>query len=139
MTGEVKRLNPRKLGEERLLQVEEQLYADDAWVEVPYAESDDEFHDMRLFATSPACGKASRDLLMALGESKPFRRFREALKKHPAAMDAWWENRRREAELRLVAFCQAMELSMDHPQFQRRLDELAAIDAELDAEYGDSD
>jgi len=130
ITGEVKRFNPRKLGEERVLALESALYDEEGWVEIPYAESDDEYHDMRAFAASPEAGRGSRDLIMALGDDKPFRRFREALRKHDDARGAWFENRRREAELRLVAFCIAMELEFDHPQYHRRLAELRSFDEE---------
>ncbi len=126
-TLEVKRFNPRRLGAKKAAAAEEAMYADEQWVEVPYAESDDDYNDMRAFSTSPACGKASRDLLMALADPKPFRAFRVALKQHETAAKAWHDNRLAEADKRLWAFCRAYELSPDHPQFRR-------LDAELSAE-----
>ncbi len=120
-TFEVKRFNPRRLGPKRAAAAEEALYADPGWVEVPYTESDDEYSDMRAFAASTAAGRASRDLIMALAEPKPFRAFRTAMKTHPDAADAWQAFRENEADKRLWAFCKAYELEPDHPQF-RRLD-----------------
>ncbi len=129
-TLEVKQFNPRRLGEERVAELQEALYDDPRWVEVPYAESDDEYQDMRAFAVTPAAGKGSRDLLMALAEDKPFRAFRTALKQYPEAQKAWRDGRWSEAERRLFAFCRAMSIEPDTPRF-------AEIESELLAEQSD--
>lgn len=124
-SGEVQKYNPRRLSRDKRERIEESLYSDERWVEVPYPESDDEYKWMREFAVTPEAGKGSRDLLIALAQDKPFRQFREALKRHPKAAAAWKERRQREAEARLWTFCQAWDLSPDHSRF-RELSELFA-------------
>lgn len=94
---------------------DEGIFDDESWVEVPWAESDDEFQQMREFSASPEAGKGSRDLLIALADPKPFRAFRAALKKHPAVADVWHDSRWAEAEERMRAFCEALEVA-DLPQ-----------------------
>ncbi|MFT5431836.1 MAG: hypothetical protein ACI9OJ_002534 [Myxococcota bacterium] len=134
-TGDAKRFNPRKLGADRVAELEEALYDEEGWVEIPYAESDDEYQDMRAFATSPECGRAGRDLIMGLADEKPFRSFRVALKNHKPAKAAWFENRRKEAELRLVAFCRAFEIALKHPEYLKRVAEVEAAELEEDGAF----
>ena len=118
-TGEVKRFKPRKLAPEELEALEGSLYEDEDWVEVPYAESDDEFKDMQAFAMSAEAGGAGLRLLASLGGEKPFRAFRKLLGEDPAVAAAWHANRIGEAEARLWSFCKAYGIVLDHPQFAR--------------------
>ena len=117
---DVKRFNPRRTRPGRLAALEEALYSDESWVEVPYSESDEEFQDMRAFAASTEAGKASRDLIFALAESKPFRAFRTtmSLPKYERVARRWDQNRRDEAERRLYWFCRAYDLPVDHLRFK---------------------
>ncbi len=134
-SGEVRKYNPRRLSGDKRERIEEKLYSDERWVEVPYPESDAEYQWMREFAVSPEAGKGSRDLLMALADEKPFRQFRVALKKHPKAAAAWKKRRRYEAEARLWTFCQAWSLTLDHPRY-RELGELFAVEGAEPSEPG---
>lgn len=139
-TGDVRRYNPRRTNKKKLATIEGELYGDEAWVEVPYAESDDEFEEMRRFAVTPGAGRGSRDLLFALADDKPFRAFRDALKKHPDAAEGWHLSRVQEAERRLWAFCKAWELETDHPAFARiDVEEQAWDESEADDQPGLTD
>ena len=132
-TGEVKRFNPRKLGRAKYEALEERLYDEQGWVEVPYAESDDEFADMMSFAASPDAGKASKHLIFALQAPKPFRGFRTTLEQHQSAAAMWDANRLREAEHRLVAFCRAYDIHLDSERFQHVMQEQLSWNDEEDA------
>lgn len=116
---EVKRFNPRRMRAGRMAALEDELYSDEDWVEVPYSESDEEYRDMRGFAASTEAGKASRDLIFALADPKPFRAFRTTMaeEKYERIARRWDNNRRSEAEQRLYWFCRAYELPVDHPRF----------------------
>jgi len=133
-SGEVRRYNPRRSSRRKLERLEAELYSDEQWVEVPYAESDDEYMAMRLFAASPEAGRASKHLLFALEEEKPFRAFRDALKNAPAVEARWQHQRTEEAARRLWAICVAYELPCDHPHFLRIAAQEAAADALGEAE-----
>lgn len=129
----MKGYNPKRMSSKKRLAIEGPLYADERWVEVPYMESDDEFRSMREFAVTPEAGRAGRDLLMAVGDHKPFRRFREALANHPEAAAAWKQRRLREAEARLWTFCKAWDLAPAHRRFDE-LEELFGADYEPEPE-----
>ncbi|MFT7623615.1 MAG: hypothetical protein ACI9WU_002798 [Myxococcota bacterium] len=106
--------------------MQEELYDDPSWVEVPYAESDDEYKDMRAFSVTVQAGKLSRDLLLAVGSDKPFREFRDALKSDSDVRSAWSRNRWMEAERRMFSFLRAMGIEPDEPRFAEIEQELLA-------------
>lgn len=116
-SGQVLYHNPRKIGAARAQKVEARVFEEEDWVELPFLESDEEFQAMEAFAASEAPGRAAPELRAALTGDKPFRRFREVLRAHPAASEAWEEQRLRAALDRLVDFCDAMEVAIDHPAF----------------------
>lgn len=116
-TGKLLYHNPRKLGAARAQKVEERVFEEEDWIEIPYVESDEEFAAMEAFASSGAAGEAREALRSAITSDKPFRRFREALRQAPGAAAAWEEERLRAALDRLVDFCEALEIEIDHPAF----------------------
>lgn len=116
-TGKILYHNPKKLGGARAEKIEARVFEEEDWVELPFQESDDEFAAMEAFAGSAEAGRARGELQAALAGEKPFRRFRETLRQHPEAMSAWDQTRLREALDRLVDFCEAMEIEIDHPAF----------------------
>lgn len=116
-TGHVLFHNPRKIGAARAQKVEDRVFAEEDWVELPFLESDEEFAAMEAFAGSDDAGAAGVELTAALQGEKPFRRFRETLRLHPAVAEAWEQQRLRDAMDRLVEFCDAMEVAIDHPAF----------------------
>lgn len=117
-TGQILFHNERKLGRKRAAKVEARVFDEPDWLELPFLESDDEYAEMQAFAESAEAEGAGPELLAALGGEKPFRRFREALRQHPTVAEAWEQVRLRSAIVRLVDFCEAFELTIEHPAFE---------------------
>lgn len=114
-TGHILYHNPKKLGAARAQRIETRVFEEEDWVELPFLESDDEFAAMEAFAE--AAGRSGAELREALAGEKPFRRFREVLRQQPDVMSAWEQERLRAALDRVIEFCEAMEIEIDHPAF----------------------
>ena len=96
---------------------EARLFEEEGWHEVPFLESDDEFALMGDFARELGRGKGRSELLAALDGDKPFRRFRNVLKKRPGIARRWRKVANEEASVRLAIFCLGQDLSFEHPEF----------------------
>ncbi|MCO4761597.1 MAG: hypothetical protein KC502_08845 [Myxococcales bacterium] len=118
-TGDVFRVRSSRRQRALVEAFEERLFDEEGWCEVPFMESDDAFALMGDFAGDLAPGKGRSELLAALAQDKPFRGFRQILKKRPGLDRRWRKVADEEAAVRLVMFCLAQGLVMNHPEFRK--------------------
>lgn len=115
---------------------EDRLFNEEGWVEVPFLESDDAFGLMREFAAELAPGKARTELLAALDQDKPFRRFRTVLGRRPGIARRWKKLADEEAGMRLAVFCLGQEVEMSGPEFAAAADAVREVWRESDRQEG---
>jgi len=118
LTGEMFAVRSSRRQRKHVDAFESRLFAEEGWHEVPFMESDDEFALMGDFARELGRGKGRTELLGALDGDKPFRRFRNVLKRRPGMARRWRIVANEEAAVRLVVFCLGQDLVFDHAAFK---------------------
>ncbi|GEM_PF-3114621 len=96
---------------------EERLFDEDGWLEIPFQESDEAYAMARHFVDELSPGKGRATLARALDADKPFRRFRDVLRKHKGLARRWQRLVNEEAQVRLVLTCVGQGLAIDDPRF----------------------
>ncbi|MCB9738152.1 MAG: hypothetical protein H6747_02715 [Deltaproteobacteria bacterium] len=129
-TGETFSVRGRKGAAEAVEAFEERLFEEEAWIEVPWLESDDAFAMMQAFASELAPGRGRAVLLAALQTDKPFRAFRAALASRPGLLRRFRAVELEEAAERLCQVAVGLGIELPYPELQERI---AAIRAEVAA------
>ena len=127
-TGEIFHVRRGKRHRDRVQAFEERLFDEEGWHEVPFQESDDAYAMAMEFVDELRPGKARVQLRLALEGEKPFRRFRDGLKKFAGVHRRYNKVVAEEALGRLVVFCLANSLRIDDPRF-------AASSRELERQF----
>lgn len=116
-TGDVFALPAGKRRQQAAQDFERLLWRDEAWVEVPFQESDAAFALATEFVASLQPGRGRVALQVALQGPKPFRAFRAAIAHFAGLARRWYAQQAAEAELRLIQFCLAQSWALADPRF----------------------
>ncbi len=136
LTGETFELESRRDAESRLEAFELRLFEEDGWVEVPWPDSDEDFRVAEAFLEELEPGREQAELRAALEGPKPFRAFRDALRRWPESAEAWRERQREAAGWRVAEVALAFDAKVDDTVITDMIARLRTSDAEAEAAEG---
>ena len=84
---------------------------DDRWLFIEPIESSEAFRVMEEFVDQCGDDRLARALGQALGQRKPFRRFKDVLAAHPAQRETWFAFERQAMEAIALRWCEEHDIS----------------------------